>query len=127
MTDNEIRRLTRGLFTKKELECRCGICSGECDMSPRFLEKLTVFRLIYGVPFTPNSAYRCPKHPLLSENHLGYAVDVPCRSSNDRWRIINAAIKAGFTRIGIGKDFVHIDCTPEHMFKETTKQLIWIY
>lgn len=76
---------------------------------------LDAARSIAGVPFKITSGYRTAKHNLKvggSENssHLrGKAADIACRHSSTRFRIIAALIAAGFTRIGIGATFIHVD------------------
>lgn len=43
-------------------------------------------------------------------SHLtGLAVDIACHDSNTRFKIVFNALVAGFKRIGLGKDHVHLD------------------
>lgn len=85
------------------------------DLNPESLERLDRAREIAGVPFVINSAYRSPDYERehgrsgSGAHTLGRAFDVACKDSLCRYRIIFGAISAGFTRIGIGKTFVHLD------------------
>lgn len=87
-------------------------CS-EADMDKHFLELLENAYRIY--PFRINSAYRTPKWERdhrragTSAHCKGRAVDIATPDSRTRWFVINALLLAGFTRIGIGKTFVHVD------------------
>jgi len=113
-------------FTWCELCCKCG-CN-RFHGNEYFLEKFLLFRVIYDRPFTPTSVYRCKKHKDYSTNHDGWAADVPYREndSTQRFEIVYAAIKAGFKRIGIAKNFIHIDCNPEYD-GTNLEEVIWLY
>lgn len=112
-------------FKKEEFACHC---CGEVKMSERFIHKLDSARGDSGVPFKINSGYRCPKHDSSDEvkgsgiHPLGVAADIFCCSSNDRFLILNALMKNGFSRIGIRKDFIHVDISDER-----PDWLIWLY
>jgi len=100
-------------FRKEEFECRCGC--GLNNISDDVINKLNVARLIAGISFFINSACRCKLHNLsvggsLTSSHvLGFAVDIAIKSPIERFTILNALILAGFTRIGVYKNFIHID------------------
>lgn len=51
---------------------------------------------------------------------LGRAVDVSCKDSVSRYRIVNSALSAGFHGIGIGSTFVHLD-------DRESSTMIWLY
>ena len=106
--------LGRTYFTFAELCCKCGCNKFYAD--EKFLKKLLKFRVLYDEPFNPRSVYRCINHPDYSNNHDGHAVDVPYNpeDSNQRFRIIYAAIMAGFTRIGIAYNYIHLDDNPKY-------------
>ena len=36
-------------------------------------------------------------------------MDIRCNTSENRLKIVKAALECGITRIGIGKTFIHID------------------
>jgi hypothetical protein len=104
-------------FTREELQCTCGC--GECEINYGSLQKLERVRTGYGQPFSPNSAYRCETHNAnkgasdTSSHPKGYAFDIPVSNSRDRWKLIWCAIDAGFTRIGDGDGFIHLDDDPD--------------
>jgi hypothetical protein len=55
--------------------------------------------------------------------HLrGTAADIKCLYAADRYLLVMLALEAGFTRIGIGEDFIHLDV-------DTTlpQNVIWVY
>ena len=109
----------RDYFKDSEFNCNCGKCGkGIADMQPDLLTKLTIARDLAGVPFSLNSAIRCPawnaKQGGKSDSaHLrGYAVDVRTPTSQARMAVVRAAIAAGFKRVGVYGSFVHMDCDP---------------
>jgi len=58
-----------------------------------------------------------------TSSHLkGYAVDIKCEESPYRYLLVGGLLKAGFKRIGIGKNFIHADIDPEKV-----GSLIWVY
>ena len=66
-----------------------------------------------------NSGYRCKKHNKdvggkKDSAHLyGVAADIETKSDSKRYKVVTALLDAGFTRIGIGNGFVHVDEDPE--------------
>lgn len=100
-------------FTDKELQCKCG-CK-EVNMNPDFLAKLNYARELAGKGWKVNSGYRCAKHNAAvggakkSSHTTGFAVDISAPTSQKKFEIVTCALKAGFNRIGIGKNFVHLD------------------
>jgi len=102
-------------------------------INSRYFEPYEFFKLdqargIAQVPFVLTSAWRCHAHntavggKITSAHIYGMAVDIACSNSRDRFRIIYALIQVGFTRIGIGKDFIHADI-------DGTKdaEVVWLY
>lgn len=84
-------------------------------MKEDLLVKLEAAREIAGIPFYINSGYRCEAHNRAvggkqhSAHTKGYAVDV--RVNVDTSASILEALEAvGFDRIGIAKNFIHVDC-----------------
>lgn len=81
-----------------------------------------------GIPFVITSGYRTPTHNKRvggvngSSHTKGYAVDIRCRNSADRYKIIQAAFIVGFTRIGISGTFIHLDNDPRKV-----QDRIWTY
>ncbi len=99
-------------FNKGEFACKC--CGVEI-IDAAFLLRLDKARKIAGVPFNIESGYRCPVHNAevgsrpTSSHIKGLAVDIVAIDSRSRFLILAALIKAGFTRIGTGKTFIHVD------------------
>lgn len=86
----------------------------EEGMSDSFLMKLDEARAYANTPFIINSAYRSPEHPLSIKNptssHIkGLAVDIRIRNSRERFIVVDALLAVGFSRIGLGRNFVHVD------------------
>lgn len=116
-------------FSEQELKCHCGC--GEQLMDEDFMFKLEQIREDLDFPFILTSAYRCsaynervsstgPDGP----HTTGRAVDIAA-SGIGKYRIMNAAIKAGMTRVGIGKSFIHIDdLTTDDGYPD---KVIWSY
>lgn len=93
-------------------------CDPPCaidQMDGEFLRILDRVREYAGIPLVLNCAYRSKAHDLSkgrsgnSAHTKGLAVDIRCTASANRFRIVEAALANGITRIGIGKTFVHID------------------
>ncbi len=98
---------------------------GQMDLA--FLHKLDEARAIADIPFRITSGYRTPQHNQevggrIGSSHLkGCAVDIAINNSAQRSTIVQGLIKAGFTRLGIGKTFVHVDAD------EQKPSAIWLY
>lgn len=93
-------------------------CSPSCSidqMDKAFLARLDNARERAGIPFVLNSAYRSPAHDKAlgrsgnSAHTKGLAVDIRCSTSQNRMKVVRALLDEGFTRIGIGANFVHAD------------------
>lgn len=88
-------------FTRSELQCPC--CS-KCLMCPAFIDRLQVFRDIYGKPLIVVSGFRCEEHNAevggsLNSDHLyGKAVDlrVHDKTSVDLYRLRELAFRLHF-------------------------------
>ena len=114
-------------FNISEFDCKCGC--GTNNMDPTALDRLNVARFHAGIPFVITSGCRCGQHNAAvstvgdTSPHLGgWAVDISATSSAARWAIVDGLKKAGFTRIGIGSNFVHADIDPAKTYR-----LIWTY
>lgn len=97
-------------------------------MDKGFLEMLEAAREIYGKPITINSGFRTEEHNMKvggtqNSSHLrGFAADLKCNTSVDRWDLLDSLMKAGFNRIGIADTFIHVDNDPDK-----PPFLIWTY
>lgn len=86
------------------------------DMDRDFLLRLDEARHISGEPFIVNSAFRSEDHELAqgrsgSSSHTkGIAVDIRVSSSRAKFNIVKALLDVGFTRMGVYKTFIHVDC-----------------
>ena len=99
----------------------------EANMNKDFLFVLDEAREFAGIPFVINSAYRSPNHPLSVKNptssHIkGLAVDIKATDNATRFKIVEALISVGFTRIGIADTFVHVD-----LDFDKRQNIIWTY
>ena len=105
-------------FHKSEFSCGCGCGLGFEQMDRKLLNRIDIAREFAGVPFVINSSIRCAKHNAkeggrFNSAHLtGNAVDLRSKNSNDRFKIIEALLCAGFNRIGVYDTFIHIDNDP---------------
>jgi len=85
------------------------------NMKPSFLKLLRRAEEISGLTFKYNSAFRTRAYNIkaggVSDSaHLyGLAADIKAPTRTIRDKIVWAAKKAGFKRIGIGSNFVHLD------------------
>lgn len=93
-------------------------CKPACeisDMNEEFLRKLDEARTLARTPFILNSAYRSMDYEKskgrsgTSSHCKGVAVDLSCKSSHVRMRIVSALISVGFRRIGVYPTFIHVD------------------
>lgn len=113
-------------FAYSEFVCGCGC--GCCRMDSEFIYKLNQLREKCGFGFIVNSGYRCPDWneqcggAVNSGHCLGLAADIRCIEDRKRGLIIKNAIELGFKRIGIGKNYLHLDMKPTE--QEIT---IWTY
>ena len=120
--------LTRN-FSEKEFKCSC---CGECLVHMELVERLQIVRDIIGEALIITSGYRCPKynteigkkyHSVAGSSHTaGWAVDIKADHSPFRYQLISILLRVGFTRIGIGKTFIHCDLDPNK-----PQEVIWTY
>lgn len=118
-------------FKESEFYCPCKDCNLTFeDMDEDVVRDLDMARGYARVPFLITSSVRCMKYNCskrigstkTSSHPEGYAVDISCTTSYNRYRIIHGLKKAGFTRIGVRKDFIHADKDPWK-----PKELLWVY
>lgn len=116
-------------FKPKEFYCKCGKCGkGIESMQPDFLVLLVEVREFADTPFAIMSSIRCKAHNEAvggasgSAHMTGNAVDISCTDSARRFKIISAAIRCGIKRIGIAKNFIHLDNHPS-----LPQGVIWDY
>lgn len=119
--------ITSRHFSESEFK-RCSPSCSLQDMNQSTMNKFDVARDIARIPLVINSAFRSSAHDKskgrsgTGSHTLGRAIDIRCNTDRNRYIIINALLKAGFTRIGIAKSFIHADDSPNH-----STQVAWIY
>lgn len=97
-------------------------------MDEYFLKKLDRARDYAGIPFKINSGYRTQEHNLYvggrfgSSHKKGLAADIAYTGSGERYTILNALMKVGINRLGIGNTFIHCDIDDKK-----DKYVIWTY
>lgn len=113
-------------FDLKVMECRCGC--GYVKIKGGTLEKVEQARRDFGKPFHISSWCRCEKHNKkcggsVTSSHLeGYAIDIKFTIVQEMFTALFYLITAGFTRIGIGGNFIHVDDDPGK-----PQNVIWFY
>ena len=102
-------------FSPRELACKCGgkFCDGAYWHDPDFLESLEALRARVGRPLLINSAHRCEGWNAEiggapNSRHRQIAVDISLHG-HDRFALLAAAEELGFTGIGLGRSFLHLD------------------
>ena len=97
-------------------------------MNEQFLEMLDCARSYAGIPFKITSGYRTKEHNqkvggTKDSSHLtGLAADIHCTNSKNRALLIGSLLESGFMRIGIAKNFIHVDIDESKIFP-----VIWLY
>ena len=99
---------------------------GKMDLA--FLHKLDEARTIAGVPFKITSGYRSEAWNKrcggrVGSSHLkGVAVDISCKTSGERAKILNGLFTVGLgRRCGIASNFIHVDADYDK------PSAIWLY
>ena len=99
-------------FTKEEFACQY---TGENEISDRLLLKLDLLRARCGFPFVITSGFRSEDHPIEAKKETpgthaqGIAADIKVTDGTQRFKIVEEAIKMGFSGIGVASQFVHVD------------------
>lgn len=94
--------------------------SGAQHMNLAFVLKLDKLREAVKMPLTIKSGWRTPEHNqkvggvYSSAHEAGHAVDIAALSGRHKFLIVETALRLGFRRVGIGKNFVHIDDSIQH-------------
>lgn len=105
-------------------------CTPPCkssDLSDELLSRLEYARALCGHPLRLTSAYRSidweqKQGRTGSSSHCkGLAIDIACQGEELRFQLIQSLLRAGFTRIGIGKAYIHAD------IDLSKKSCIWLY
>ena len=109
-------------FWHTERACRCSKCRSSGHPyeihRPKLMERMELMRSMSNIPLVINSWCRCEEHNkesngVDSSSHVdGWAVDIRCNWSRNKFKILKAAMQVGFTRIGVAKTFIHLDMDP---------------
>ncbi len=111
-------------FSRREFKCPC---CGKDDIDEYLVDMLQSIRDQVG-PVNITSGVRCKEHNKAvggkpTSSHLkGLAVDIKCAVGGKRFLLLDEAFGVGFSRIGIGKSFIHLDIDPNK-----TRGVIWTY
>lgn len=90
------------------------------QINATLLQMLENARYLAGVPFLITSGYRSDNHNKKvggaeHSSHLtGRAVDISCRTSYMRLKIMWALKDAGFNRIGVYRSWIHADIDDQY-------------
>jgi len=118
---------TSKYFKEEEFKKASPPCSLQ-NMKQDFITLLDKTREAAKIPFHINCAYRSVEHEKkmgrsgTSAHTEGRAADVRAKDSRSKFLIVDAAIRAGITRIGVHKDFIHLDNSQKLDYK-----VLWLY
>ena len=119
--------ITSKYFSEKEFN-RCTPSCSLQDMNQEFMNKLDQLRELSGIPLVINSAFRSVQYEKskgrngTSAHVLGVAIDIRCNDSQNRFKVLEGALKLGFKRIGVANSFIHVDISKKH-----AQNVIWTY
>lgn len=108
-------------------------CTPKCsmdDMNVDFLQRLDAVRAASGVVFRLNSAYRSSTYDRAKGrtgkgfHTKGRAVDIDCRDSVSRAKVIAACFEFGLS-CGISSTFIHID--DRNVFDGYSQPIVFLY
>lgn len=103
-------------FDFDEFGCNCGC--GLNLINPQLIDMLDEAREIANRPFRITSGYRCEKWNRLiggvsdSAHTHGWAADIACTNSIDRYMIMKALFRTRFERIEAAPTWLHVDIDP---------------
>jgi len=111
----------------KEMDFACPCC-GANQISSQLVSLIQSLEHHIGEDLTITSGFRCPKHNKEvggspTSSHLkGLAVDIAAADLHLYFSIIYWSIFLGITRMGLGKNFIHLDIDPGK-----TQEVVWRY
>ena len=95
-------------------------------MSIYFISTLDTLRAQCGFPLKVNSGYRSTKHSIEQAkakpgmHTTGKAADLAVNGGVQKYLLVQCAMNLGFTGIGIGDNFIHVD-------KRLGTPVMWTY
>ena len=100
------------------------------NLHPELVEKLKELERIYGKELVITSGHRDPDHNkevggVENSEHTynpAEGVDIACNHGAVRWSLVNLALKLGFVRLGVGRDFLHLGIAVDK-----PQRVIWHY
>jgi hypothetical protein len=112
-------------------------CCGAAFFDKRLLASLELARAYSGVPYPIISGYRCPDYDRVvhasevtegtyteSSHRKSLAVHIGTTDEFQRARVLYGLLKAGFSRIGLAPDYVHVDLDSG---PDKPANFVWIY
>jgi zinc D-Ala-D-Ala carboxypeptidase len=110
-------------FKPRDFTCKCeGLCGHPDAISRVLVTKLDKIQDLIGMPVSVLYGTRCEKFNRKSggrdrsahtvKGGVSHAADIRCPDAAFRFAFLTAALPL-FNRIGIGKDFIHVDDDPE--------------
>jgi hypothetical protein len=119
-------------FKEHEFLCKCKKCK-KVYVHQELMEKITVARKESNIPFIIISGCRCPDYNkekggkvnsdhLTNENFICCGIDIHCRDSENRFKILKALIYAGINRIGLARTYIHAGID-----KRNPSNMVWFY
>lgn len=122
-------------FKPTDFRCRCDImCDHQNIISEDLVTKLELLREAIGLPVKINSGSRCkrynegvvhgsPNSPHVPNgNGTTHAVDIHVPDNHYLYQLLNHSFLLGFSGIGIGKGWVHLEDIPSQNDRK-----LWVY
>jgi len=103
-------------FEAKEFACKC---CGDLRISAELVILLDNIREALGMPLVVNSGYSCRSHndeawgSPSSSYRKGLAASIRAPNPRVRFLLLRALLLAGIERIGIARNFIHVDLDPD--------------
>ncbi len=98
-------------------------------LKPELWQALDKARELSGIPYSITSGFRTPQQNTAvggvdgSEHTLGLGCDILADTSTKRLKIVSGALKAGFTRIGVYLNHIHLGLGQSPSFDQN---VLWV-
>lgn len=119
--------ITSKFFSESEFK-RASPSGSLQNMKQSTMDRFDMARQYAGIPFVINSAFRSHEWERsrgrsgTGSHTLGQALDIRATNDRTRGKVLLGLIRAGFTRIGIAKTYIHADDSQKH-----TQEVVWLY